>query len=72
MDALENDSKTNFQEDISVKLRFQKKLEGKMAPLPNLIINIFHRRLKRGVDGLWMNVVVTAISALVNVCDRYY
>ena len=43
-----------------------------MAPLPKLIIKIFHRRLKRGVDGLWMNVVVTAISALVNVCDRYY
>ena len=43
-----------------------------MAPLPKLIIKIFHTRLNRGADELWINVVVTGISALVNVCDRCY
>ena len=43
-----------------------------MALLPKLIIKIFHTHLKRVADELWINVVVTGISALVNVCDRYY
>ena len=64
---MENDTKTDFQEDISVKLRLQKKTGGE-----KLIIKIFHTRLKRGADELWINVVVTGISALVNVCDRCY
>ena len=64
---MENDTKTDFQEDISVKLRFQKKTGRE-----KLIIKIFHTRLKRGADELWINVVVTGISALVNVCDRCY